>query len=165
MRVLGIDCGSERTGYGVIDSDGRRHSIVAAGTISTDPHDPLEKRLMQIASGLRAVIAAHAPQEAAVEEVFHAANARTALRLAHVRGVALLSAAEAGLRVGEYSPSQIKISVVGHGRAQKQQVKWMVRSLLRLQDHLESDDVADALAVAICHATRQAPGRLGERPS
>lgn len=154
MRILGIDCGTERTGYGIIDSDGRRHSMIAGGVIATDPQQPLSGRLKQIACGLREVIVRYRPEAAAVESVFYAANARTALRLAHVRGVALLSAAEAGLPVGEYSPLEIKTSVVGYGRAQKHQVSLMVRSLLGLTDGLESDDVADALAVAICHATR-----------
>ncbi len=163
MRILGIDCGTERTGYGVIDSDGRRHRLVAAGVLEADSREPLAMRLKQIASGLRAVIATHAPEAAAVEEVFHAANAKTALRLAHVRGVALLSAAEAGLPVGEYSPLAIKTSVVGYGRAQKQQVKLMVRSLLGLKENPASDDVADALAVAICHATHQMPHLAGGR--
>ncbi len=163
MRILGIDCGTERTGYGIIDSDGRQHCLVAAGVLGTDSREPFAMRLKQIASGLRAVIAAHAPEAAAVEEVFHAANAKTALRLAHVRGVALLSAAEAGLPVGEYSALAIKTSVVGYGRAEKRQVKLMVRSLLGLKESPEPDDVADALAVAICHATHQMPVCAGGR--
>ncbi len=164
MRILGIDCGAERTGYGVIDSDGRRHRMVAAGVIRTDPRLPLSRRLRDIAAGLRSVIAAHAPQAAAIEEVFCAKNSKTALRLAQVRGVALLSAAEAGLPVGEYSALQIKTSVVGYGRAQKDQVKMMVRSLLALPEAPESEDAADALAVAICHATRRS-GPAGEPPA
>jgi len=155
MRILGIDCGEERTGYGVIESDGRRHRMLAAGVIRTDPTAPLSLRLKEIAGGLRQVIATYAPQEAAIEEVFCAGSAKTTLRLAHVRGVALLSAAEAGLPVGEYSPLEVKTSVVGYGRAQKRQVKLMVRSLLSLAEPPASDDAADALAVAICHATRQ----------
>ena len=155
MRVLGIDCGAEQTGYGVIESDGRRHSFITAGVIRTDSRRPLPERLCQIAAALRDLIATHAPDVAAIEDVFCAANPRTALRLAHVRGVALLSAAEAGLPVGEYSPLEVKMSVVGYGRARKEQVKMMVRSLLGLDQVPHSDDAADALAVAICHATRQ----------
>lgn len=154
MRILGIDCGTERTGYGVIDSDGRSHRMVAAGVIRTNTKDPLESRLAHIAAGLREVLAAHQPEAVAVEEVFYSQNVRTALKLAHVRGVALLLCAEANLPLGEYSPLEIKTSVVGYGRAEKQQVQLMVRSLLGLRDAIESEDAADAMAAAICHATR-----------
>src|ERR1700756_4823212 len=101
MRVLGIDCGVQRTGYGVIESDGRTHRLLAAGVICTTPGVALETRLLRIAQGLRQIIEQHSPADAAVEEVFHAANTKTALKLAHVRGIALLVAAEAGLGMGE----------------------------------------------------------------
>ena len=101
MRVLGIDCGTERTGYGVIDSDGRTHRMVAAGVIRTRADTPLETRLLEIAKALREVIERHKPEAAAVEEVFHAVNVKTALKLAHARGVALVTVAEAGLAFGE----------------------------------------------------------------
>jgi crossover junction endodeoxyribonuclease RuvC len=153
MRILGIDCGTEHTGYGLIDSDGRSHRMVAAGAISTSPKDPLELRLLKISRVLRDVIQAHLPSEAAVEEVFYSLNVKTALKLSHVRGVALLTIAEAGLNLGEYSPLEIKTSVVGYGRAEKQQVKLMVHSLLQLKDEIDSEDACDAVAVAICHAT------------
>jgi crossover junction endodeoxyribonuclease RuvC len=153
VRVLGIDCGTERTGWGVIESDGRRHSVVAHGTIRLSVRDPLEVRLALIASGLRAVLSDHSPQAAAVEEVFHSMNVKTALKLAHVRGVALLAIAEAGIALGEYSPLEVKVSVVGYGRAEKRQVQLMVRSITGLGQEIESEDAADALAVAICHAT------------
>ncbi len=162
MRVLGIDCGTERTGYGVISSDGGRHRAIAFGVIRTSPRDPLQIRLERIASELRDLIQTHRPEAAAVEEVFHAVNAKTALKLAHVRGVVLLAVAEAKLPLGEYSPLAIKTSVVGYGRAEKHQVQLMVRSLLALDKPIESEDAADALAVAICHATRAAvTERLG----
>jgi len=154
MRILGIDCGTERTGYGLIESDGRSHRIIAAGVIQTSPRQPLEIRLLAIARGLREVIQTHAPESAAVEEVFYAQNVKTALKLSHARGVALLTIAEAGLSVGEYSPLEIKTSVVGYGRAEKQQVMLMVHSLLALETRIESEDACDAIAVAICHATR-----------
>jgi crossover junction endodeoxyribonuclease RuvC len=102
----------------------------------------------------------HAPEFAAVEEVFHSANAKTALKLAHVRGVALLVIAEAGVKLAEYSPLEVKVSVVGYGRAEKCQVQMMVQSLLRLPEPIQSEDAADALAVAICHATHEAASRL-----
>ena len=154
MRILGIDCGTERTGYGLIESDGRSHQMIAAGAIQTNPRQPLETRLLAIAQGLRDVIQTHLPECAAVEEVFYAQNVKTALKLSHARGVALLTVAEAGLPLGEYSPLEIKTSVVGYGRAEKQQVKLMVHSLLALETSIESEDACDAIAVAICHATR-----------
>jgi crossover junction endodeoxyribonuclease RuvC len=159
MRVLGIDCGTERTGYGVIDSDGVRHSLVAADCIRTSTKDTLSRRLFQITAALRQVIATYRPECGAVEQVFHSVNARTALKLAHVRGLALLAIEEAGLPVGEYSPLEIKVTVVGYGRAEKQQVQMMVRSLLKLDSIIESEDASDAVAVAICHATHAAAQR------
>jgi len=160
MRILGIDCGSERTGYGIIDSDGREHRMVAAGVIRTSAKSPLALRLLEISRRLRQVIQEFQPKAVAVEEVFHAANPKTALKLAHVRGVALLAAAEAGLEVGEYSPLEVKTSVVGYGRAEKDQVQMMVASLLHLSAPLESQDASDAVAVAICHATHAARAGL-----
>jgi crossover junction endodeoxyribonuclease RuvC len=154
MRIVGIDCGTEATGFGVIDSDGKRHQLVTAGVLRTSPADPLEQRLKQIAQGLREVMENFAPQSAAVEEVFHAVNAKSALKLAHVRGVALLTAAEAGVEVNEYSPLEVKMSVVGYGRAEKHQVQMMVLSLLGVTQQFGSFDATDALAVAICHGTR-----------
>ena len=110
--------------------------------------------MLQIAQGLRETISLHAPLPA-VEEALHAVNVKTALKLAHVRGIALLVAAEAGLVMGEYSPLEVKSAVVGYGRAEKHQVQMMVRSLLGLDQSIESEDACDAVAVAICHANRQ----------
>jgi crossover junction endodeoxyribonuclease RuvC len=154
MRVLGIDCGTERTGYGIIDSDGTQHRMVAAGVIRTTAKTPLKTRLLEISRELREIIRQHEPGSAAVEGVFYSANVKTALKLAHVRGIALLVVAEAGLDLGEYSPLEVKTSVVGYGRAEKHQVKMMVQSLLCLEQAIDSEDACDALAVAICHATR-----------
>jgi crossover junction endodeoxyribonuclease RuvC len=133
--------------------------MVAAGVIRTSPKSPFELRLLAIGSGLRALIREHAPEFAAVEEVFHAVNTKTALKLAHVRGVALLAIAEAGVEFAEYSPLEVKMSVVGYGRAEKCQVQMMVQSLLRLPEAIASEDASDALAIAICHATREATSR------
>jgi len=133
--------------------------MVAAGVIRTDRKRPFERRLLEIAGGLRRLIEEHVPESAAVEGVFYSANVKTALKLAHVRGVALLAIAEAGLEMAEYSPLEVKTSVVGYGRAEKSQVKLMVRSLLRLPEAIESEDACDALAVAICHATRESTRR------
>jgi crossover junction endodeoxyribonuclease RuvC len=153
VRVLGVDCGTERTGYGIIDSDGRKHVLVDAGVIRLPRKTAMHLRLLEIANQLRRKIAEHRPDSVAIEEVFYALNVQTALKLSHVRGVALLAAAEAGLELGEYSPLEVKICVVGYGRAEKQQVQKMVASLLRLKKIIESEDASDALAVAICHAT------------
>jgi crossover junction endodeoxyribonuclease RuvC len=153
VRVLGIDCGTERTGWGVIVSDGRTHRVIGHGVIRTSPREPLEARLRTIADALRKVLGEHRPDAAAVEEVFYSQNVNTALKLAHVRGVALLAIAEAQIRLGEYSPLEVKTSVVGYGRAEKHQVSRMVRMLTGLTEELASEDVSDALAVAICHAT------------
>jgi crossover junction endodeoxyribonuclease RuvC len=156
MRVLGIDCGCERTGFGVVDTDGRTHRFVTAGVIRTSPAEPLGGRLARIHEGLTGALHLYQPEAVAVEEVFHAANVKTALKLAHVRGVALLVAAQANLPVGEYSPLEVKTSVVGYGRAEKHQVQTMVASLLGLAAVLASEDASDALAVAICHGTAAA---------
>ncbi len=151
MRVLGIDCGSERTGYGIVDSDGQSYRLVAAGAIHTSPRLPFSERLLHIAGELRRLIEVHAPQVVAVEEIFFAVNVKSALKLGHVRGVALLEAARAGLPVSEYSPLEVKSSVVGYGRAEKHQVQQMVKVILKMEAPPESEDAADALAVAICH--------------
>jgi crossover junction endodeoxyribonuclease RuvC len=159
MRVLGIDCGTERTGWGVIESDGRKHAVVAHGVITLSPRDPLATRLMLVGAALRSLLVQHAPQSAAVEEVFFSQNVKTALKLAHVRGVVLAAIAEAGLELGEYSPLTVKSSVVGYGRAEKSQVQLMVRTLTGVT--VESEDAADALAVAICHANASPSARAG----
>jgi crossover junction endodeoxyribonuclease RuvC len=144
----------------VVDSDGRRHSLVAAGVIRTSPRQALSIRLAAIHQGLADIVAQHAPERFAVEAVFHAVNAKSSLKLAHVRGVALLSAAQSGLEVGEYSPLEIKGSVTGYGRATKEQVQMMVASLLGLREVISPHDASDALAAAICDATRAPLGRV-----
>jgi crossover junction endodeoxyribonuclease RuvC len=152
MRILGVDCGTEKTGFGVIESDGRKHKLIVAGVIKTNAKQDLSLRLLDIAKGLRQAIAEHRPECAAVEEVFYAQNVKSALKLCHARGVALLAIAETGIEIGEYSPLAIKQSVVGYGRAEKQQVQLMVKSLLGLNEIIASEDASDACAVAICHA-------------
>ena len=133
--------------------------MVAAGVIRTSPKCPFDRRLLAIGTALRSLIREHTPEFAAVEEVFHAVNAKTALKLAHVRGVALLTIAEAGVVFAEYSPLEVKMSVVGYGRAEKSQVQMMVQSLLGLPQVIASEDASDALAIAICHATHEATSR------
>jgi len=155
VRILGIDCGSQSTGYGVIDSDGTRHRMVACGAIRTESRDDFAMRLKAIGQKLREVITAYEPEEAAVEDTFTGENIRSALKLTHVRGVALFVCAEAGVPVAAYPPAQVKLAVVGNGRADKQQVAWMTRVLLKLDEAPRPPDASDALAVAICHAARR----------
>lgn len=152
MRVLGIDCGTECTGYGVVEQaeQGELRSVVA-GAIRLSPREPLPRRLERIFTELSRVIAAERPTVAAIEDVFYAVNVKSALKLGQVRGVAMLAAAASGLDVYEYAPLAIKSAVVGYGRAEKSQVQHMVQRLLRLSQLPEPADTADALAIAICH--------------
>ncbi len=152
MRILGIDCGTERTGYGIIESDGKQHAAIAFGVFKTNPKEPMADRLCVIARGLREIIAEYRPQEAVIEEVFVAKNTQSSLKLAQVRGVAMVMAREAPMEVHEYSPREIKMAVVGYGNAEKSQVQLMVRALLGLEKN-PPEDAADALAAAICRAT------------
>ncbi len=151
MRVLGIDCGSECTGYGIVEGDGKSYRLVASGAIRSSARASLGERLLKIAGELRRLMEIYAPEVAAIEEIFFAVNVKSALRLGHVRGVAMLEAARAGLAVSEYSPLEVKSSVVGYGRAEKRQVQQMVKAILKLPEPPEPEDAADALAIAICH--------------
>lgn len=151
MLVLGIDCGTEYTGYGVVESAGADLKCVAAGVVKLSPRDPLPDRLRRVFHELGVIISEHEPDVVAIEEVFYATNAKSALKLGQVRGVAMLAAAAAGLPVAEYAPLSIKSAVVGYGRAEKSQVQAMVARLLKLETLPEPPDVADALAIAICH--------------
>jgi crossover junction endodeoxyribonuclease RuvC len=152
MRVLGIDCGSEYTGYGVVEFDCHTRLVcLDCGAIKLSPREPLALRLSRIYDGLHSLIDRHRPDEVAIEDVFYALNVKSALKLGQVRGVAMLAAAAAGLHVAEYSPLSIKSSVVGYGRAEKQQVQHMVTKLLGLPTLPEPMDASDALAIAICH--------------
>lgn len=151
MRVLGIDCGTEYTGYGVVQITGRQLDCVCSGAIKNSPRNAMPRRLSHIYTELSRLIAEHQPDEVAVEDVFYALNVKSALKLGQVRGVAMLAAAAAGLEVAEYSPLTIKSSVVGYGRAEKHQVQQMVMRLLNLSLAPEPLDASDALAIAICH--------------
>jgi crossover junction endodeoxyribonuclease RuvC len=150
MRVLGIDPGSQRTGWGVVQLEGTRLLPVDAGTIAVSAKLPLPARLRRIHDELRRVVEAHQPEVVAVEEIFFAKYANAALKLGHARGVALLVAAESDLAVHEYPPAIVKRTVVGRGAAAKTQVGQLVRALLGLSAPPE-EDAADALAVAITH--------------
>jgi len=152
MRVIGIDCGGEYTGFGVVEeSESGVLTCVDVGAIKLSPREPLETRLNTIFKRLCATIETHRPDVVAIEDVFYAANAKSALKLGHIRGVAMLAAAHCGLAVAAYAPLAIKSAVVGYGKAEKFQVQVMVARLLRLDAPPEPADAADALAIAICH--------------
>lgn len=157
MKIFGIDPGSDRTGYGCVEAVGSRHRLIVSGAISTSSAASFPEKLLKIHSGLAAVIADCRPDCVAIENLFYASNARSALRLGHARGVAMLAAVEAGLEVAEYTPAEIKRAVVGYGRAEKPQVQQMIKLLLGLADVPTPHDAADALAVAICHSHVLAP--------
>jgi crossover junction endodeoxyribonuclease RuvC len=152
MRVLGIDCGSEFTGYGVVEQNDRAElCYVACGTITLSRQQSMAYRLNQVFETLRKVIAEFQPDNVAIEDIFYAVNVKSALKLGQVRGVAMLAASSCGLEVAEYAPLSIKSAVVGYGKAEKSQVQHMVTTLLRLNAPPKSPDAADALAIAICH--------------
>ena len=152
MRIFGIDPGSVRTGYGCVETDGTRHRLVDCGVLSAPAGSTLPEKLHVIHDGLGRLLRACAPTCVVVEGLFYARNVRSALVLGHARGVALLAAVEAGLPVIEYSPTEIKLAIVGYGRAEKPQLQHMVKLLLGLASVPSPHDAADALAVAICHA-------------
>jgi crossover junction endodeoxyribonuclease RuvC len=158
VRIFGIDPGSERTGYGCVETDGSRHRIVTSGAIRTAASAPFPEKLLKIHAGLASLIGECRPDCVAIENLFHANNVRSALKLGHARGVAMLAAVEAGLPVFEYTPAEVKRAVVGYGRAEKQQVQHMVKLILGLAMPPTPFDASDALAVAICHCHAQAPG-------
>ena len=159
MKIFGIDPGSERTGYGCIEARGSRHHLVICGSISAPARSTFPDKLKHIHAALAALLERHRPDCVAVENIFHARNVRSALKLGHARGIALLAASEAGLPVVEYAPAEIKRAVVGFGRAEKHQVQQMVKLLLGLDEPPSPYDAADALAVAICHLHSLVPAR------
>ena len=150
MRVFGIDPGSERTGYGCVETDGSRHRIVVCGAITTPALAAFPDKLHLIHSGLAAILRECRPQAVAIENLFHAVNVRSALKLGHARGVAMLAAVEGGVP-SPATPAEVKRAVVGYGRAEKPQVQQMVKLLLGLATLPAPYDASDALAVALCH--------------
>lgn len=158
MRLLGIDPGLQRTGWGIIEVDGNRLTHLANGTVGTDPRMDTATRLVQLYDGLMVLIERYAPTEACVEETFVNKNPSSTLKLGLARGIALLVPARAGLPVSEYPPNLVKKSVVGAGHADKKQVQVMVRAILPGCE-IAGADAADALAVAICHAHHAASQR------
>jgi crossover junction endodeoxyribonuclease RuvC len=160
VRTFGIDPGSERTGYGCVETAGSRHRVVTCGAIATSATASFADKLLQIHQQLTTIIHECQPDWVAIENLFYAVNVRSALKLGHARGVAMLAAVEAGVPVFEYTPAEIKSAVVGYGRAEKHQVQHMVKMLLGLAAPPSPHDAADALAVAICHVHSFAPARL-----
>lgn len=159
VRIIGIDPGLRRCGWGIIESEGSRLHFVAAGTVMPPVTAPLAERLRELFEGLSALIREHRPEEAAVEETFVSAGARSALQLGQARGVALMTPASLGLPVGEYAANLVKKSIVGTGHAEKSQVQMMVRVLLPTA-RFDGADAADALAIAICHAHHRSAALL-----
>ena len=151
MRIFGIDPGSERTGYGCVETDGSRHRLVVCGALAAPAKSSFPERLHVIHAGLAALLEECRPDCVAIENIFHARNVRSALKLGHARGVALLAASSARVPIAEYTPAEIKRAVVGFGRAEKQQVGQMVKILLGLDAAPSPHDAADAVAIAICH--------------
>jgi crossover junction endodeoxyribonuclease RuvC len=151
VKIFGIDPGSVRTGFGCVERVGSRHALVVCGSLSGPPRATFPDRLKVIHAGLAALLAEHRPDCVAIEDIFHSTNARSALKLGQARGVALLAASEAGVPVAEYAPAAVKRAIVGYGRAEKQQIQHMVKLLLGLDETPSPHDVADALAVALCH--------------
>ena len=152
MRILGIDPGFATVGWAVIDSDRGNLYPVAYGAITTPAHTNFESRLLMIKTDLETVIEKYSPTEMAIEELFFNTNITTGIAVAEARGVILCTAHEKGLKISEYTPLQVKQSVVGYGKAEKHQVIAMVTSILKLKNPPKPDDTADAVAIAICHS-------------
>lgn len=150
--ILGIDPGLNITGYGIIRIAEDHHpQLFTYGHIRTNPKKSLAERLQTIFNGLETVFTEHHPQQVAIESIFYADNVKTAIVMGHARGAAMVAAVQSGAEVAEYSPREIKQSVVGNGAAVKSQVQFMVRSILKLRENIKPEDAADALAAALCH--------------
>ena len=160
MLILGIDPGTATTGYGLVQVQGNRYSLVDYGCIRTRPHLAPALRLEMIYEAAGQLVIQHQPQAVAIEQLFFNRNTTNALSVAQARGVLLLAFAKANLPISEYTPLQVKQAVVGYGRAEKEQVKYMVSRILGLKTPLNSDDAADALAIAICHGQQRGSALL-----
>jgi crossover junction endodeoxyribonuclease RuvC len=154
LTILGVDPGSRATGYGLIKSTEQKNILIDYGVIRTDSKKSLPEKLKQIFEGLSEIMAKKRPNELAIEETFYSKNAKSALVMGQARGVAILAAACAKIPIWEYSPKEVKCSIVGRGNASKLQVQYMVKNLLGLKKLPQSPDAADALAVALCHAQK-----------
>ena len=151
MRILGIDPGIAIVGYGVIDKEGNRYKTVAYDAVTTRAHTPLEERLEKVYTGINEIIKIYKPDAMSIEELFFNNNAKTALTVGQARGVIILAAVQNNVPVYEYTPLQVKQALTGYGRASKSQIQQMMKSMLALTEIPKPDDVADALAIAVCH--------------
>lgn len=152
MIILGVDPGTATTGYGIIKKEGQKHTLVKYGCVLTPAKTPLHDRLDAIFNELSEIIDDYKPEHIVVEELFFAANSKTAIAVGQARGVILLAGKKKGLSVFEYTPLEVKMALTGYGRADKNQIQQMVKTLLSLDKIPKPDDAADALAIAICHA-------------
>ena len=151
MRILGIDPGIAIVGYGVVDKEGNRYKTVAYDAVTTKAHTPLEERLEIVYNGIVELIKEYRPDAMSIEELFFNNNAKTALTVGQARGVIILAAVQNHIPVYEYTPLQVKQALTGYGRASKTQIQQMMKSMLGLSEVPKPDDVADALAIAVCH--------------
>ena len=151
MRILGIDPGIAIVGYGVVDKEGNRYKTVAYDAVTTHAHTPLEERLEKVYNGVDEIIKAYKPDVMSIEELFFNNNAKTALTVGQARGVIILAAVQNKIPIYEYTPLQVKQALTGYGRAGKAQIQQMMKSILGLSEIPKPDDVADALAIAVCH--------------
>lgn len=165
MLVLGIDPGTATTGYGLVEEDKGKSRMIDYGTITTSPSTPMPERLLVISRELENILQKYGPDAVAIEQLFFHRNVKTAVTVAQSRGVLLMTAAGAGISIAEYTPLQVKQSVVGYGNASKRQVQLMVQALLSLKTLPRPDDAADALAIAICHLHSYKVNALYERES
>ena len=161
MIILGIDPGYAIVGYGLIEYIGNRFRVFDYGSIQTKAGTPTNERLKIVYDSMNEIIAKHKPDAMAIEELFFNTNSKTAIVVAEARGIILLSAMNAGLEIGEYTPLQVKQAVTGYGRADKNQVQQMTKAMLGLDKVPKPDDTADALAIAICHAHSRGSGIYG----
>ena len=160
MIILGIDPGLATIGFGVLKFDKNRFTTIDYGAVITPPHTPVHERLKMIYDGINELIKIYKPDDLAIEELFYNTNQKTIISVCEARGVILLCAHQNGLDINEYTPLQVKQSVVGYGRAEKQQVQAMVKHILNLEKIPKPDDAADALAIAVCHAHSKSTNSL-----
>lgn len=163
MRILGIDPGTATVGWGILEIGGNRMTPIAYGHIATSPKIPLQERIAEIARDLREISKKHSPDEASVEKIFFFKNQKTVIAVSQARGAILLTLETLGIRLFEYTPLQVKQSLTGYGRAEKKQMQAMVKNILKLRDIPKPDDVADALALALCHANSRSYQNMLEK--
>jgi len=154
FRILGIDPGLNVTGYGLIELTGKKPVLLTYGTIRTKAKESLSTRLFQIFESLDKIISDYKPNRVAIEDIFYADNVKTAIVMGHARGAIIIAAVKNGAQVGEFSPREVKMSVVGNGAAKKHQVNFMVCNILKVKEKITPDDASDALAVALCQFNR-----------